>query len=137
MGAAAKQRHGPAWVGVRAATYVESEPGAVVERLAARAALAGLVRAAFAVGSLALLAARRWAVVDQILRRRHRRATRPDARRGDIFGRPLGHPALRQFEVGGLILDRGPQRPQPPLRVALACLGRGRRVSPFGPPPSP
>src|SRR3546814_3028488 len=119
MGAAAKQRHGPAWVGVRAATYVESEPGAVVERLAARAALAGLVRAAFAFGSLAMLAARRWAVVDQILRRRHRRAMRADERRGDIFGRPLGHQALREFEVVGLMLDRGQQRLDQPFLVAL------------------
>src|SRR3546814_8204356 len=69
MAAAAKQRQDPARVGVLAATDVEAEPGAVVERLAARAALAGLVRAAFAFGSLAMLAARRWAVVDQILRR--------------------------------------------------------------------
>src|SRR3546814_15079406 len=90
MAAAAKQRQDPARVGVLAATDVEAEPGAVVERLAARAALAGLVRAAFAFGSLAMLAARRWAVVDQILRRRHRRALRADEQVGRASGRERG-----------------------------------------------
>ena len=132
MAAAAEQGEDPARVGILVAADVEAEPDAVLKTFAAVGADAfRAVEAVAAVGAASIVAAAR-AVVEQVFGRRHQRAVRLDERGGDVLGAALGHQALREFDILGLMLDGGQQLLHQPFLIALAHIGGRRRVHPLG-----